>query len=65
MDIRKYMSFARLGHKAVGTDCQVKDDLGMHLLYDGTRKEEGESLEQAREGSQPCLEPVEYASTPL
>ncbi|KAK0513541.1 hypothetical protein JMJ35_003905 [Cladonia borealis] len=59
MDIRKYLSFVRLGHKAVETDSQVKKDLGMHLLYDGTRKEKGQSLEQAREDSQPCLEPVD------
>ena len=65
MAIRKYLSFARLGHKAAETDSRVKKDLGMHLLYDGTRKEEGHSLEGAREDSRLCLEPVEYASTHL
>ena len=55
----------RVRHKAVETDSQNKQEFGMHLLYDGTRKEEGQSLEQAREDSQPCLEPVEYASTHL
>lgn len=63
MNIRKYLPFARLGHEAAETDSQVKEDLGMHLLYDGTKKKEGQTLEEAREDSQPCLEPVEYAST--
>ena len=65
MAIPKNLSFQHLGHKAGETDCRVKKDVVMQLLYDCTRKEEGHSLEGAREDSQPCLEPVEYASTHL
>ncbi len=66
MNFRKNLFSLVPGNKAPGTDRdapQLGNDRGMHLLYDGTKAREDQSMVEEEEHDQPCLEPVEYART--
>ena len=63
MGFRKYLPSLPSWNKATETDSdalQLQDDLGMHLLYDGTNPRTRHSLVEGEEDNKPCLEPVEY-----
>lgn len=66
MGVREYLSSLFPNNRASETDSdapQLGKDLGMHLLYDGTKAREDQLLGEEEEDNQPCLEPVEYART--
>ncbi len=66
MAFREYLSWLIPQNKATQTDNdapQLGNELGLHLLYDGTKAREDQSLVEEREDHQSCLEPVEYVKT--
>ena len=66
MGFREYLASLVPWKNATETDSdapQPGNDLGMHILYDGTKAREDQSLVEEEEDSQPCLEPVEYVRT--
>ena len=46
----------RPGYKANKTN----DDLGMHILYDGTKNTKIQKSVEEDEDNPPCMEPIEY-----
>ena len=66
MGFREHLSSLSPWSKAPETDSdapQLGNDLGMHMLYDGTKARKDQSLVEEEEDNQPCLEPVECART--
>lgn len=66
MNFRRHLPSLPLRNKATKTDrdaLQLRDNTGMHILYDGTAARTGQSLVEGRGNKQPCLEPVEYVTT--
>ena len=66
MGFKDRLSFLVPWIKAAETDSdapppQLGNDLGMHLLYDGTKAKMDQLLVEGEEDNRPCLEPVEYA----
>lgn len=66
MVFRKYLPSLPSWNKAPETNIdapQLRVDLGMHLLYDGTKPRTGPLLVEGQEDNEPCPEPVEYVTT--